>query len=696
MHSGLIKATAKNKPYSSCNVCGNIRAMKFSDNLISMNQLYQKQPHMINRDTDGSLFGSRAAPMIEDEIRGDASSKWGPGRDRGNNVNRGGGSGGGSDGELDRFRQGPLELPLFKITQSDVNLFAKVSGDHNPYHIDAQYARDSIYQERIAHSLLSTAFVLAKIQDEIPSYNIEEIEISRFTAPVFIGDSVFSTILGVQREGQAWRLEFAAANEDTIEILHGNAWVRLRINPQNDLDISGHFELNTQNLDELRGSSNNWAKGIIPFPHTAAAPSFKVGQESEHISYLTKDRVDANLVLFETPTLLNQIFILESIAQVSAEFAPGFTLVGAEIRNLTMNISTTKHLNAKASITRQGTLVHRTIDRIRMDIEIRDDQENLVAWGVLYKESEDSIVEGLEKIETLYTGAELIIPPNERRIKASIATRIQPFRIIIDLTQREHELDLPQKQSAICDLIRNLLEPRPVSQTLFIQINPLNSPRATFDLIYTVSPLADIIDGVILASTQAPNEIRLLDRTLHAIETSQQLPPGKIKIHPAIDLPKTALSGESLVQASSRVTGLVYALPSKSDTQEVRTFLVRATWEAGVDAIDGTIRSNDDTKTAALDTVRASFAGFQRKWGRNPNQLNGLIDPKLYLSNQDMARAGAPTNWAGKVLAHTIEAPTLWAHSYLRNFEYHPLEPKINISKIASLAANGLPLSDLK
>ena len=72
-----------------------------------MNQLHQKQPHMINRDAAGSLFGSRAAPMVEAEIRGDASSRWGPGRFGGNNGNQGG-NGGGSDGELDRFRHGPL------------------------------------------------------------------------------------------------------------------------------------------------------------------------------------------------------------------------------------------------------------------------------------------------------------------------------------------------------------------------------------------------------------------------------------------------------------------------------------------------------------------------------------------------------------------------------------------------------------
>ena len=659
-----------------------------------MNQLHQKQPHMINREAAGSLFGSRAAPMVEDEIRGDSSSRWGPGRHGGNDGNRGGGNGGGSDGELDRFRQGPLELPLFKITQSDVNIYAKVSGDHNPYHIDAQYARNSIYQERIAHSLLTTSFVLAKIQEEIPSYNIEELEISRFTAPVFIGDSIFSTILGVQREGQAWRLEFAATNEDTIEILHGNAWIRLRTNQNNTSPGGDAHGLRLSDSNQLRELSDRWSSDVVPSSRTRA-PSLQVGQQSEHMSYINKERLAANLTLFEATSLLEQLLIIQAIAQVSAEFAPGFNLVGAEIRNVAMNTSEVQRLTAKAIITRRGTLVHRNIDRIRMDIEITDQQENLVAWGAIYKESEDAVAESSDTSEVLYAGAELVVPPNERRIKAALSTRIKPFRVIVDLTQGENDLTLPQKQRETCDMIRNLIASSPAIQTLFLQINPLESPRSTFDLIYTLRPLADIVDGVILTAVKGPDEINLLDRALHAIEVSSNMPPGRIKILPAIEQPRTALSGESLVRASSRVTGLVYALPSKSDTQEVRTFLVRATWESGVDAIDGTIRPNDDSRTAALDTVRASFAGFQRKWARTPNQLNGLLDPKLYLSNQDMARAGAPTNWADKVLTHTIGSPTLWAHSYLRTFEYMPIEPSVSITGIEALASDGSPLADL-
>ena len=657
-----------------------------------MNQLHQKQPHMINRDAAGSLFGSRAAPMVEDEIRGDASSRWGPGRFGGNNGNQGG-NGGGSDGELDRFRQGPLELPLFKVTQSDVNIYAKVSGDHNPYHLDAQYARNSIYQERIAHSLLTASFVLANIQEEIPSYTIEEIEISRFPGLVFIGDSIFSTILGVQREGHAWRLEFAAANEDTIEILHGNAWIRLNptdINP----NLAEAHEFIPENSEQLRDMANQWASDLVP-DASVTAPSLRIGQQSEHISYINRDRLAANIALFENPALLEQLLIIESIAQVSAEFAPGFNLVGAEIKNIAMNISETQHLTARAIVTRHGTLVHRNIDRIRVDIEIMDSHNKLVAGGAIYKESESSLDENLDKQEVVYTGAELIISPNERRIKNAITARIQPFRIIVDLTQGENDLALPQKQLETCDMIRGLLGGRSAAQTLFLQINPIESPRSTFDLVYTLRPLIDIVDGVILSSVQGPEQIIALDQALHAIEVASNVTLGKIKLLPAIDEPRMALSGESLVRASSRVTGLIYTLPSKSDTQEVRTFFVRATWESGVDAVDGTIRPNDDSRTAALDTVRASFAGFQRKWARNPNQLNGLLDPKLYLSGQDMARAGAPTNWPEKVLTHTPDTPTLWAHSYLRNFAYLAVEPTISITAIERLVTSGSPLSTL-
>ena len=42
-----------------------------------------------------------------------------------------------------------------KISENDINLFSKISGDNNPIHMDDKFARSSIFKKRIAHGFLS-------------------------------------------------------------------------------------------------------------------------------------------------------------------------------------------------------------------------------------------------------------------------------------------------------------------------------------------------------------------------------------------------------------------------------------------------------------------------------------------------------------------------------------------------------------
>ena len=49
---------------------------------------------------------------------------------------------------------GVVESPSRTITESDIMLFADLSGDHNPVHTNAEYAKTTIYGEQVAHGLL--------------------------------------------------------------------------------------------------------------------------------------------------------------------------------------------------------------------------------------------------------------------------------------------------------------------------------------------------------------------------------------------------------------------------------------------------------------------------------------------------------------------------------------------------------------
>jgi len=80
------------------------------------------------------------------------------------------------------------------ITEADILLFAAVSTDTNPVHIDAEAAKASIFGERIAHGMLSAGLISAVLGTRLPGPGTIYLGQSlRFRAPVRIGDTVTAT-----------------------------------------------------------------------------------------------------------------------------------------------------------------------------------------------------------------------------------------------------------------------------------------------------------------------------------------------------------------------------------------------------------------------------------------------------------------------------------------------------------------------
>jgi len=81
------------------------------------------------------------------------------------------------------------------VTEADVVMFAGVTGDLNPAHIDAEYAASSMFKERIAHGMLSAGFISATIAMKLPGPgSIYLSQNLKFKAPVMIGDTVKTTV----------------------------------------------------------------------------------------------------------------------------------------------------------------------------------------------------------------------------------------------------------------------------------------------------------------------------------------------------------------------------------------------------------------------------------------------------------------------------------------------------------------------
>ena len=95
------------------------------------------------------------------------------------------------------FRVGDrVRTPARTITETDIVLFAALTGDWHPVHTDAEYAKRSTFGERIAHGLLSLAIgsgLMFRAGDRgIPSSTIalSGVEKVRFIAPSKIGDTI--------------------------------------------------------------------------------------------------------------------------------------------------------------------------------------------------------------------------------------------------------------------------------------------------------------------------------------------------------------------------------------------------------------------------------------------------------------------------------------------------------------------------
>ena len=102
---------------------------------------------------------------------------------------------------LDNFPKGTiviedLEVGMSRhlqkqITDEDIQMFATVSTDRNPVHLDDDYAQDTIFEGRIAHGMLTAGLISAVIGEQLPGHGTVYLgQTLKFLAPVRPGDMV--------------------------------------------------------------------------------------------------------------------------------------------------------------------------------------------------------------------------------------------------------------------------------------------------------------------------------------------------------------------------------------------------------------------------------------------------------------------------------------------------------------------------
>ena len=116
------------------------------------------------------------------------------------------------------------------VTDELIRKFADVSGDYNPIHLDEDVAAKTRFGRRIAHVMLSGAFISAVLGYELSERNIVYLsQTLRFTAPVFISDTVTATatVTNIREDKPIITIETICTNQNGDVVVKGEAAVMI-------------------------------------------------------------------------------------------------------------------------------------------------------------------------------------------------------------------------------------------------------------------------------------------------------------------------------------------------------------------------------------------------------------------------------------------------------------------------------------
>ena len=114
------------------------------------------------------------------------------------------------------------------ISEADVYLFAGVTGDINPAHLNEEYAKNTFFNGRIAHGMLSAGLISAVIGVQLPGPGtIYSEQTLKFLAPVKIGDTITATVevAEIDQDKNRVRLITTCKNQDDNLVTKGEAIV---------------------------------------------------------------------------------------------------------------------------------------------------------------------------------------------------------------------------------------------------------------------------------------------------------------------------------------------------------------------------------------------------------------------------------------------------------------------------------------
>jgi acyl dehydratase len=114
------------------------------------------------------------------------------------------------------------------IEQADVDAFAALTGDHNPVHVDEEFAKTTRFGRRIAHGMLTASLISSVLANKLPGEGSVYLgQTLKFIAPVFPGDTITArvTVKEVREDKPIVKLETVCLNQRNEIVIRGEATV---------------------------------------------------------------------------------------------------------------------------------------------------------------------------------------------------------------------------------------------------------------------------------------------------------------------------------------------------------------------------------------------------------------------------------------------------------------------------------------
>ena len=209
-----------------------------------------------------------------------------------------------------------------RLTQRDIQLFAVMSGDVNPAHLDEDYARDSMFHEVIAHGLWGGALISTVLGTLLPGPGTIYLGQSlRFKRPVTLGDVLTVTVTARRKNPDNKRVMFdcRCANQNGGLVIEGEAEV---IAPVEKIERPRVPLPNVRLAERGRlGELFDAARPIEPMPVAVAHPC------SEYALKGATEAAEAGLII---PLLIGPEARINKLAEEHAVDISGYAIVDVE------------------------------------------------------------------------------------------------------------------------------------------------------------------------------------------------------------------------------------------------------------------------------------------------------------------------------------------------------------------------------